>query len=235
MMYEKLEQLGINIDERQKKLFSSFSDLFIEYNSNINLISKNDVKFLFQKHIYDSLAFNLFYEKYSSKQLLNIMDIGTGGGFPAIPIALLYKNIDVTALDSINKKINFIKTAIDKLEIKNIKPICSRVEELPIFMKNSFDVIVSRAMADLRIILEYSIPYLKTGGFFVAYKSQKAEEEIYNAKNALLKLNSVVIDRLEYSLPIDEENKRVLLVIKKEKDISPIYPRKNGQVKKTPL
>ncbi len=234
-MYEKLEQLGINIDEKQKKLFSSFSDLFTEYNSNINLISKNDVKFLFQKHIYDSLAFNLFYEKYSSKQLLNIMDIGTGGGFPAIPIALLYKNIDVTALDSINKKINFIKTVIDKLEIKNINPICSRVEELPLSMKSSFDVIVSRAMADLRVILEYAIPYLKIGGYFIAYKSQKAEEEIYNAKNALLKLNSVVIDRLEYSLPLNEENKRVLLVIKKEKDISPIYPRKNGQVKKTPL
>ena len=90
-------------------------------------------------------------------------------------------------------------------------------------------------MADLRVILEYAIPYLKIGGYFIAYKSQKAEEEIYNAKNALLKLNSVVIDRLEYSLPLNEENKRVLLVIKKEKDISPIYPRKNGQVKKTPL
>ena len=102
-------------------------------------------------------------------------------------------------------------------------------------MKNSFDVVVSRAMADLRIILEYAIPFLKTGGFFVAYKSQKADEEICNAKNAFLKLNSVVIDRLEYSLLIDEENKRVLLVIKKEKDTSSIYPRKNGQVKKNPL
>ena len=234
-MYNKLQQLGINIDEKQKKLFSSFSDLFTEYNSKVNLISKNDVKFLFQKHIYDSLAFNLFYEKYNNENLLKIMDIGTGGGFPAIPISLLYKNIEVTALDSINKKINFIKIAADKLNIKNINPICSRAEDLPIYMKNSFNVIVSRAMADLRIILEYAIPYLKTGGYFVAYKSLRAEEEIYNAKNALLKLNSVIIDKIEYSLPIEKENKRVLIVIKKEKDISYIYPRKNGQVKKNPL
>ena len=234
-MYNKLQQLGINIDEKQKILFSSFSDLFIEYNSKVNLISKNDINFLFQKHIFDSLAFNLFYKKYIDETFIKVMDIGTGGGFPSIPISLLYENIEVTALDSINKKINFIKTAADKLNIKNINPICSRAEELPVSMKNSFDVIVSRAMADLRIILEYAIPYLKTGGFFVAYKSQKAEEEICNAKNALLKLNSVVIDRLEYSLPIDEENKRVLLVIKKEKDISSIYPRKNGQIKKNPL
>ena len=234
-MYDKLQQLGINIDEKQKILFSSFSNLFIEYNSKVNLISKNDINFLFQKHIYDSLAFNLFYKKYIDEKFIKVMDIGTGGGFPAIPISLLYENIEVTALDSINKKINFIKAAADKLNIRNINPLCSRAEELPVSMKNSFDVIVSRAMADLRIIIEYAIPYLKTGGFFVAYKSQKAEEEICNAKNALLKLNSVIIDRLEYSLPIEEENKRVLLVIKKEKDISSIYPRKNGQIKKNPL
>ncbi len=234
-MYNQLAQLGIDVKEKEKKLLSSFSELFIEYNSRVNLVSNNDINFLFEKHIYDSLAFNLFYKKYIDAKSIDIMDIGTGGGFPAIPISLLYKNIEVTALDSINKKINFIRAAADKLEIKNIKPICSRVEELPISMKSSFDVIVSRAMADLRVILEYAIPYLKIGGYFIAYKSQKAEEEIYNAKNALLKLNSVVIDRLEYSLPIDEENKRVLLVIKKEKDIPSIYPRKNGQVKKNPL
>lgn len=234
-MYNQLAQLGIDIKEKEKKLLSSFSELFIEYNSRVNLVSNNDINFLFEKHIYDSLAFNLFYKKYIDAKSIDIMDIGTGGGFPAIPISLLYKNIEVTALDSINKKINFIRAAADKLEIKNINPICSRVEELPLSMKSSFDVIVSRAMADLRVILEYAIPYLKIGGYFIAYKSQKAEEEIYNAKNALLKLNSVVIDRLEYSLPIDEENKRVLLVIKKEKDIPSIYPRKNGQVKKNPL
>ena len=98
-MYHKLQQLGINIDEKQKILFSSFSNLFIEYNSKVNLISKNDINFLFQKHIYDSLAFNLFYKKYIDEKFIKVMDIGTGGGFPAIPISLLYENIEVTALD----------------------------------------------------------------------------------------------------------------------------------------
>lgn len=234
-MYEKLEQLGLNISQEQKELFDSFSVLFSEYNEKINLISSSDVRYLFEKHIYDSLAFNLFYEKYVKNKKTKLMDIGTGGGFPSLPISLCYKNTDVVALDSINKKINFIKYASDVLKIENIKPICSRVEDLSPSMKSSFDIVVTRAMAELRVVLEYAIPFVKVGGYFVAYKSIKAEEEIENAKNALKTLNSKIIDKIEYSLPIEEQNKRVLLIIKKEKEVASSYPRKNGQVKKNPL
>ncbi len=214
-MYDVLEQLNINLSEDKKKLFSDFTDLFREYNSKINLMSRNDINVIFEKHIYDSLAFNLFYTKYNLKNYVTIMDMGTGGGFPSVPIAIYYDNCKITAVDSINKKIKFINYAINELHINNIEAICSRVEKLP--DNYSFDVIVTRAMADLRIILEYAIPYLKEGGYFIAYKSKKADEEIENSKNELKKLNSKIIDKIEYSLPLKEENKRVLLVIKKEK------------------
>ena len=184
---------------------------------------------------FDSLTFNLFHEKYIKKTPVKLLDIGTGGGFPSLPISLVYKNINVTALDSINKKINFIKAVKEDFNISNINPICSRVEDLPLSSKSSFDIITSRAMAELRVILEYAIPYLKVGGYFVAYKSIKTQEEIENAKNALKTLNSKVVEIIEYTLPIQEENKRYLVIIKKEKEVASSYPRKNGLVKKKPL
>lgn len=234
-MYNELEKLQLKLNTDEIEIFSSFVELFKEYNEKVNLVSKNDVNYLFEKHIFDSLAFNLFNEKYLKNKKIKLLDIGTGGGFPSLPISLKYKNIDVTALDSINKKINFIKYIKDVLKVENINPICSRVEDLPVNLKSSYDIVTTRAMAELRTVLEYAIPYLKVGGYFIAYKSLKAEEEISNAKNALKLLNSKVIDIIEYSLPLDEENKRYLIIIKKEKEVCSSYPRKNGLAKKKPL
>ena len=234
-MIDKLEKLNINESEELIIKIENFMKYFLDYNQKVNLISNNDEKVLFEKHIFDSFAFNLFVQKYDLKSKSKIMDIGTGGGFPAVPISILYQDFFVSAVDSINKKITFIKNAKQDLDIKNINPICSRVEDLPDNMKNSFDVVTTRAMAELRMILEYAIPFVKQGGYFVAYKSIKAQEEIDNAKNALKILNTRLIDTIEYTLPIDEENKRVLLVFKKEKNIPSSYPRSNGLVKKKPL
>ena len=234
-MYNELKKLNIFFEEENSNLFCLYTQMFKEYNSKVNLISNNDERVLFEKHIFDSLAFNLFYQKYMSNKSLKLLDIGTGGGFPSVPISLFYKNINVAALDSINKKINFIKFLKENLKLDNINPICSRVEDLSISSKSSFDVVTSRAMAELRMILEYAIPYVKVGGYFVAYKSIKTQEEIENAKNALKILNSRVVDIIEYSLPLDEENKRCLIIIKKEKEVPSSYPRKNGLVKKKPL
>ena len=234
-MYKQLEKLSLVLTEEKVNEIDLFSSFFKEYNNKVNLISNNDVNFLFEKHIFDSLSFNLFYKKYCKSNSIKLLDIGTGGGFPSLPISFIYENINVTPLDSINKKINFIKEVKDKFELNNINPICSRVEDLPLSSKSSYDIVTSRAMAELRMILEYAIPYLKVGGYFVAYKSIKAEEEIENAQNALKLLNSKVVDIIEYSLPIDDENKRCLIVIKKEKEVPSSYPRKNGLVKKKPL
>lgn len=165
-MYEELINLGISINLQTQSLLNEFSQYFLLYNKNVNLISNNDSQLLFPKHIYDSLAFNLFYEKYKINYPVKILDIGTGGGFPSIPLSLFYKNINVFALDSINKKINFIKSAAEKFHLANLTPICSRVENLDNKYKNSFDIVTTRAMAELRIVLEYGIPFIKKGGYF---------------------------------------------------------------------
>ena len=141
----------------------------------------------------------------------------------------------VFALDSISKKIAFINQLKEKFKVDNLQTICSRIEDLPIKYRNGFDVVTSRAMAELRIILECSIPFVKNGGYFVAFKSIKAEEEIKNAQNALKKLNARIVDVIDYELPLEEKNKRVLIIVKKEKDTDSIYPRKNGMMKKKPL
>ncbi len=232
MKYEKLNELGLNLTLSQQNLLDNFAQAFLEINSKINLISKGDSALLFEKHIYDSLAFNLFYKKYDIKKA-ELMDIGTGGGFPALPISLIYKDINVTAVDSINKKINSVKYIKDVLKIDNLTPVCIRAEDLKV--KNKFDIVTSRAMAELRIMIEYAIPFLKTGGYFAAYKSIKAEEEIKNAQNALNVLNAEIVDKIEYSLPIPQENNRVLLIIVKKGNVSDIYPRKNGNISKCPL
>ncbi len=234
-MRDVLKQLNIELDSDEEKILKSFSELFLEYNSKINLISRNDEKYLFQKHIYDSLAINLFFEKYIKKGLIKIMDIGTGGGFPSIPVSILYPDFNISAVDSIGKKINFINITAKTLNLKNLVTYKSRVEDLHVSFKNSFDIVTSRAVAELRVMLEYALPFVKTGGYFVAYKAQKADEEIKNSQNALKILNSKIIDKIEYSLPLPEENKRVLIIIKKLKPTDKIYPRQNGKVKNNPL
>ncbi|MCD7878641.1 MAG: 16S rRNA (guanine(527)-N(7))-methyltransferase RsmG [Candidatus Gastranaerophilales bacterium] len=275
-MYNLLENLDIHLSDNQIKLFNSYIELFKEYNQNINLISKNDLNVLFEKHIFDSLSINLFFKKYGhnlvsptffddssspknwgspfqgatqkfrsrslSRNFLGqhknnekLLDIGTGGGFPSLPLSIVFKNLNITAADSIRKKINFISAAAQTLKLNNITPLCIRIEDIDEHKKNSFDYVVSRAMAELPMLLEYAIPFVKTGGYFIAYKSVKAEEELIKSKNALNTLNSILIDKIEYTLPTIEANKRVLLIIKKEKDISSLYPRKNGIIKKNPL
>jgi len=232
-VFDKLSELEIYSYEKQA-LLEKLMRLFLEYNEKVNLISRHDTELFFEKHIYDSLAFSLFKQKYLEKTpCIKLLDIGSGGGLPALPIAAAYSNIDVTAVDSIQKKINFINYAAVSLSIKNIRAVCKRAEELP--FKAEFDAVSSRAMAQMRVMLEYSIPYLKKGGFLVLYKSLKAEEEIKNAQNALKLLKSEVIDKIEYNLPAAGQYMRSLIIVRKNDDTPGIYPRKNGLISKKPL
>lgn len=197
---------------QNKEYYKEYIDTFLEQNSKINLISKNDEKYLWEKHIFDSLSIEKFFNKYNDygKKLL---DIGTGGGFPSVPIAITYENIDVYALDSIRKKINAVTAIKEKLNIKNLHPICDRAENLVNDLK--FDIITSRAVAPLKTITAYAVPLLKANGYFIAYKSLKAKEEIDEAKSTLKKFNSKVIETIEYDLPLEENHTRNLIVIKK--------------------
>ena len=192
-----------------KNDYTRYIAAFLKQNSMVNLISKNDEKFLWEKHIYDSLAIDKVFEKYAKGKKL--LDIGTGGGFPAVPIALTYPEIEVYALDSIRKKINAIENIKSELAIKNLHPVCERAENV----KEKFDIITSRAVAPLKIITEYAAPLLENDGIFVAYKSKKIDDEINDAKGILKKFNLSVVDIIEYKLPLEDNFIRNLTIIRK--------------------
>ena len=195
-----------------KTKYKEYMKIFLEENSKVNLISKNDEKYLCEKHVFDSLAIENFFEKFDTSKIKTILDIGTGGGFPSIPIAITCPHLKVTALDSIAKKIRAVQTIKDKLNIENLEPICTRVENLDA----KFDMITSRAVSSLKNICEYALPKLKKGGYFVAYKSRKTPQEIEEANSILKKYNSKIVDIIEYSLPLEENHERNLIVILKK-------------------
>lgn len=195
-----------------KTKYEEYMKIFLEENSKVNLISKNDEKYLWEKHVFDSLAIKNFFEKFDTSKIKTILDIGTGGGFPSIPIAITYPHLKVTALDSIAKKIRAVQTIKDKLNIENLEPICTRVENLDA----KFDMITSRAVSSLKNICEYALPKLKKGGYFIAYKSRKTPQEIEEANSILKKYNSKIVDIIEYSLPLEENHERNLIVILKK-------------------
>ncbi len=194
---------------KDKEFFTEYTETFLKENSKLNLISKNDKKYLWEKHIYDSLSIEKFFEKYQIQQNVKLLDIGTGGGFPAIPIALSYPETEVFALDSIQKKINAIENIKSELNIKNLTAICGRAENI----KDKYDIITSRAVASLDKICQYALPLLRKNGYFVSYKSRKAEEEINSAKNILKKYNAEISDIIDYQLPLEENHTRNLIII----------------------
>lgn len=193
----------------KNQIFNEYKKLFLEKNQVLNLISKNDEKFLEEKHIFDSLQIKLFFEKYNFYPK-TMLDIGTGGGFPALPIALEYPQINVTGIDSIQKKIRAISEIAEDLKLKNFQTICDRVENIK---DKKFDLITSRAVAKLDLIVQYAIPLLKKNGYLVVYKAKTAQEEIKLAEKVLKKYKAKVIDVIEYKLPLEEIFERNLIII----------------------
>jgi len=191
--------------------FSGFTKVFLEENSKHNLISHNDEQFLYEKHIYDSLAIKLFFEKHGNN-FKNVLDIGCGGGFPCVPIAIEYPQLKVTGIDSIRKKIHCIENIKNSLGITNLTLICERVENIK---NQKFNLIVSRAVGDLSKLIDYAYPLMADNGYFIAYKSKKADDEIQKADLKLKKLNLKLNDIIEYSISTNQVYERKLICIKK--------------------
>lgn len=194
-----------------KSDFSEYKKVFLEENSKHNLISKNDEKFLWEKHIYDSLAIKLFFSKYNIKTA-EILDIGCGGGFPCVPLSIEFGEMNITGVDSIRKKINSVQNIKEKIGLKNLNLICDRAENI---RDKKFDIVVSRAVADLAKISEYALPLVKKGGYFIAYKSKKVSEEIEKAQQTLENFGGKIVDIIDYTLPLDEIYNRNLVCIQK--------------------
>ena len=194
-----------------KSKFDDYIKLFLEQNSKINLISKKEEEFLFEKHICDSLGIKKFFEEYNYLPK-TLLDIGTGGGFPAIPIALEYPDIYVTAIDSRGKKIKAVEEISSGLHLNNVELINDRAENI---CSRKFDLITSRAVGKIEKLVEYAFPLLNKGGYIILYKSKGVNEELDEAKKTIRKYQLKIKPLIEYKLPIAEEYTRVLVILEK--------------------
>ena len=236
----KAAEYGIELSSSQLEKFSKFYEILKEYNENVNLIANTDIKIVYEKHFSDSLALGKILQKqnFSKNTQIKLIDIGTGGGFPAIPLSIAFPDWKIVALDSIGKKIDFIKHIANKLDL-NITPLVGRSEDIAKDNKyrGQFHICTTRAVAKLPVIAEYCIPFVIQDGVFVSYKAKNVQEELDTAKKAITTLGGKVDEIVEYqaSSPDSEQEERNLVVIKKIKNTPPMYPRKAGIPKKTPL
>ena len=232
-LYRICDKNQIHLSENQLGQFETFYDYMIEMNQVMNLTTITEEDEIILKHFYDSISVIKYYNFESEKK---VIDVGTGAGFPGIPLAILLPDVKFTLMDSLNKRITFLKNVVDKLKLENVKCIHSRAEELA---KNEdyrekYDICVSRAVANLSVLLEYCIPFIKKDGVFASYKASDSEEEINNSKNAIKILGGSISKVCETALP-GTEVKRNIVIIKKDKCTSKKYPRKAGTPSKEPL
>jgi len=229
-----LKEIGLSIDEKQLEQFNSYYETLVEWNEFMNLTGITEYDEVLLKHFVDSLV--LDPKSLVKKEEINIIDVGTGAGFPGLPIKIAFPETKVVLLDSLNKRIKFLDEVIKRLNLKGIKTIHSRAEDggRNKDLREKFDIAISRAVANLSSLAEYNLPYVKLGGYFVAMKSGEIDEEAANAKRAI-KLLGGELERIEkFRLP-NTDIDRSLVIIKKVKETSKKYPRKAGLPTKEPL
>lgn len=231
--FEKdLECLGIQLTDKQMNQFLLYYEMLVEQNKVMNLTAITDYDEVLKKHFIDSLS---LIKAYDLSREISLIDVGTGAGFPGVPLKIAFPNLKITLLDSLNKRIYFLNTVIEKLGITDIEGIHGRAED---FAKKSlrekYDLCVSRAVANLSTLSEYCLPFVKVGGQFISYKSEKITEEKIAAENAISILGGKVVNQVEFTLP-DSEIYRNLFVIEKIKETPKKYPRKAGLPGKEPL
>ena len=224
---------GLKFDQNKYDQFMLYKVLIKEWNEKINLTAIKEDEAIVKKHFIDSMKVFKFDQLKNAK---NVIDIGTGGGFPGIPMKIIKPEVNIVLLDSLNKRIIFLNEVINRLDLKNIKAIHGRAED---FAKEKqyrekFDVAVSRAVANLTVLSEYCIPYVKVGGYFVAMKGPAVEEEIKLSKNAIRMLGGH-IEHIEKVQIEGSDLNHNLVIIKKISQTHKKYPRKAGIVAKEPL
>lgn len=232
-LYELCKNNEIDLSDKQLEQFQIFYDYMIEMNQVMNLTSITEEDEVILKHFYDSMSVVKYYDFNQGEY---VIDVGTGAGFPGIPLAILLPEIQFTLMDSLNKRITFLKNVVEKCGLKNVECIHSRAEELAKDEKyrEKYDICVSRAVANLSILLEYCIPFIKKGGKFISYKSISSEEELSASKNAQNKLCCKLKNNISFELP-DTDNKRNFLIFEKFDLTASKYPRNNGIPRKKPL
>ena len=227
---ELVKNLNLNLSNDMLKKYDAYFNKLVETNKVMNLTSITDKDEVYIKHFYDSLSLNLAINDLKN---IELCDVGAGAGFPSIPLKIARDDIDVTIIDSLNKRINFLNDLINELKLINVKALHYRAEDYAKERRESFDVVTGRAVARLNILSELCLPLVKVGGLFVAMKSDN-KEEIEEANSAISKLGGEIIDNINFDLPFDM-GKRTIVVIKKIKKTDIKYPRQFSKIKERPL
>ena len=230
---KSLEKLNIHLNEKQVYQFMKYYEMLIETNKVMNLTAITDFDEVIDKHFVDSLA---LIQAIDLNKELKVIDVGTGAGFPGIPLKIAFPELDILLLDSLNKRIHFLDQVISELGLENIQTIHGRAEDFgknPLY-REKFDLCVSRAAANLSTLSEYCVPFVKVDGYFISYKSGKVQEELDASRHAVDILGGKVEKCLNYALA-DTDMERSLVVIHKLKPTKKAYPRKAGKSSKEPL
>lgn len=225
--FEELKKLGINLTNDQIDKLARFYQLLVNWNEKINLTTIIKEEEVYLKHFYDSLT---LIKVVDLRQPLTVLDVGTGAGFPGIVLKIVFPNLKITLLDSLTKRINYLNEIIKELDLHDIETVCSRCEEYTKINREKYDLVVARAVSHLKILSEMIIPTVKVNGYFIAMKAN-LNDELEKTIPMLKKLNSELKEIKEFSLPI-ENSKRTLVVIKKNAKTALFYPRKYSEIKK---
>ena len=233
MLKNRMDRLQIETNENMLEQFGLFYHLLVEWNKVMNLTGITEYEEVVEKHFADSLSLARFLDL---NKIHTVIDVGTGAGFPGIPLKIAFPHLKVVLLDSLNKRINFLNEVIAKLDLKEIHTIHGRAEEYarkPEY-REQFDLCVSRAVANLSVLSEYCIPYIRIGGIFIPYKSGDIDEEVAASRKAVDILGGQIDHVEKFQLP-DTDIHRSFVFINKIKNTQKKYPRKAGTPAKEPL
>ena len=231
--YKKLQEHGFNLTDLQQKQFERYFELLVEWNEKINLTAITDKNDVYLKHFFDSIAPVL--QGKIDNHAIQLLDIGAGAGFPSLPMKILCPNLEVTIIDSLNKRIQFLNLLAEELQLTGVHFYHGRAEDFgqDKTFRASFDIVTARAVARMQVLSELTIPFLTVGGKLIALKAAAAEDELADAKTALALLFSKVLESYNYTLPNGDG--RNITIVEKKKETPNKYPRKAGIPNKKPL
>lgn len=233
ILKQGIEDFGIETNEKMLEDFEEYKELLVEWNQKMNLTGIEDEKEVFIKHFLDSVS---AVTKGYIQNGMSLIDVGTGAGFPGMPLRICLPELKVTLLDSLNKRINFLQEVANKLSIEDIKFIHGRAEDFgkKEEYREQYDIATARAVAGLPVLMEFCVPFIKVGGYFVCLKGPNANLELEESKKAMEVLGVEYIEKIDIKLPEIDLNHNIL-IFKKVKNTPSKYPRKAGKVSKNPI
>ena len=233
LMKNACDSVEMNFDEDKYNKFITYKNLLQEWNEKINLTAITEDEEVIKKHFIDCIK---AFSENQFKEAKTLIDVGTGAGFPGLPIAIMKEDLNITLLDSLNKRVNFLNIVKNSLNLTNVTTIHSRAEDgaRNKELREKFDIATSRAVANMAVLSEFCLPYVKVGGYFIALKGPAITDELNDAKNAIGTLGGKLIEVIEVSVEVTDL-KHNLVVIKKVKETPKTYPRKAGSITKKPI